>query len=136
METFLLKNERQRHRTGTGGSHTLNPFNIVPARLFERVRCTKSQSSFLNICFRLSGFQSSLLLLLSKQEWQKRIRCVKFHFQDCRGVAWLRYRNRTEITVLMCEQKPYPAWFSCRRKTYPLWKTAQGSVYMEVGYPR
>ena len=27
-----------------------------------------------------------------------------------------RYRNRAKITVLMCENKPYPLWFSCRRK--------------------
>ena len=25
-----------------------------------------------------------------------------------------------EITVLMCEQKPYPVVFSCRRKSYPV----------------
>ena len=23
----------------------------------------------------------------------------------------LRYRNRAEITGLLCEQKPYPRWF-------------------------
>ena len=26
------------------------------------------------------------------------------------------YRNRDEITILVCEQKPYPLWFSCRHK--------------------
>ena len=26
------------------------------------------------------------------------------------------YRNRDEITVLVCEEKPYPLWFSCRHK--------------------
>ena len=26
----------------------------------------------------------------------------------------------TEITVLVCELKPYPIWFSCRRKSYSL----------------
>ena len=36
------------------------------------------------------------------------------------GAASLRYRNRAEIFVLICEQKPYPLWFSIRRKTYPV----------------
>ena len=34
--------------------------------------------------------------------------------------ASLRYRNRAEIFVLICEQKPYPLWFSIPRKTYPV----------------
>ena len=32
----------------------------------------------------------------------------------------IRYRNRSEITVRMTEQKPYPVWFSCLRKSYPV----------------
>ena len=33
----------------------------------------------------------------------------------------LRYRSHTEITVLLCERKPFPMWFSCcRRKSYPV----------------
>ena len=32
----------------------------------------------------------------------------------------LRYRNGTEITVGMCELKPYPEWLSCRPKSYPV----------------
>ena len=32
--------------------------------------------------------------------------------------AWEATRNGVEITVLMCEQKPDPIWFSCRHKTY------------------
>ena len=34
--------------------------------------------------------------------------------------APLRITNRTEITVLMCKQEPYPLWFSCRRKSDPV----------------
>ena len=26
---------------------------------------------------------------------------------------------RAEITVLLCEQKPYPVWLSCRRTEKP-----------------
>ena len=36
------------------------------------------------------------------------------------GAASLRYRNRAEIFVLICEQKPYPLWFSIRCKSYPV----------------
>ena len=38
------------------------------------------------------------------------------HLRVRRGTASLRYRNRAKIIVLMCEEKPYPVWFSCRRK--------------------
>ena len=36
------------------------------------------------------------------------IRYVTLYFRDQRRAALLRYRNRTEITVFMCEQKLYP----------------------------
>ena len=29
------------------------------------------------------------------------------HFQDRRGAASFLYRNRSEVTVLVCEHKPY-----------------------------
>ena len=38
--------------------------------------------------------------------------------RDRRGAASVRYRDRAKITVLMCEQKHYPVWFSCQRKSY------------------
>jgi len=45
---------------------------------------------------------------------------VTLHFWDQRGAASLRYRNRTEITVLyMYEQKSYPVWFLCWCKSNP-----------------
>ena len=43
-----------------------------------------------------------------------------FPLRGRRGTGLFRYRNRTEITVLMCEEKLYPLWFSCRRKSYPV----------------
>ena len=45
---------------------------------------------------------------------------VTLHFRDPRGAASLRYRNRVEISVLICEQKPYPLWFLCWRKSNPV----------------
>ena len=46
---------------------------------------------------------------------------MTLHFRDQGGATSLRYRNRAKITVLVCEQKPYAAWFSCRRRSYPVW---------------
>ena len=40
------------------------------------------------------------------------IRYVTLHFRDRRGTVLLGYKNRSEITVLMCDQKPYALWFS------------------------
>ena len=48
------------------------------------------------------------------------IQYAMLHFWDQRGTASLRYRNRTEITVLMCKQKPYPVRFSFPCKSYNL----------------
>ena len=42
------------------------------------------------------------------------------HFRDRRNAS-LRYRNRAEITVLMCEQKLYPVWLSRRCKSFPVY---------------
>ena len=36
---------------------------------------------------------------------------MTLHFQDRRGAALLRYRNRAKINVLMCEEKRYLVWF-------------------------
>ena len=85
--------------------------------------------SLLNIHFPLSMFKSSLLLILfrqgvntcSRNYEETRLRYVTIQFHDRRGAAHaasLRYRNRSEITVLICERKPYLVWFSCPRKSY------------------
>ena len=47
-------------------------------------------------------------------------RYVTLLFKDLRGAASLCYRNCAENTVLICEQKPYPVWFSYRLKTFPV----------------
>ena len=46
---------------------------------------------------------------------------MALHFTDERGEDSLRYRNRAEITVLMCEQKPYPVGFLSRRESHLLY---------------
>ena len=48
------------------------------------------------------------------------IRYVTVHFRDGCGTASLRYRNCAE-TVRICEQKPYPVWFSYWRKSDRVW---------------
>ena len=46
------------------------------------------------------------------------IRYGTHHFRDRGDAASIRFRNRAEITVLMCEQKPLSVWFSYRCKSY------------------
>ena len=38
-----------------------------------------------------------------------------------RSFAPLQKWRRNKTTVLMCEQKPYPLWFSSRRTSYPIY---------------
>ena len=47
---------------------------------------------------------------------------VTLQFREWRCVCAVsfRYRNRTEIIVLICEQKPCQVCFSCRRKSSPV----------------
>ena len=33
---------------------------------------------------------------------------LTFHFGDWHSAALLQYRNRNKITIVICEQKPYP----------------------------
>ena len=73
----------------------------------------------------LSGFQASLLFTHFRyapntccSHCSKVWHYMTPHFRDQhRAVTLSRYRNRAQITVPMCEQKPYLVWFSCRRKS-------------------
>ena len=115
-------------QSGTSRSHTSN---IVRPRLAERVWWTKFQSPLLNICSRLSGFQSSLLLIyfrdgpnrcsLHQSMAQKLSDMWRSIFEIGRpGAASLRHRNRAATTVLVCEQMTFVAWFWRWRKIYPV----------------
>ena len=106
-KSYTIKNEEQRYWTGTSHSHTSN---IMPERLAERICWTKSRQSSPWIFTRLNPFQSSFIL---------------FHFRygpnTCaRVAASLCDRNRAEITVLVCQKKPYPVRFSCLRRSHPV----------------
>ena len=46
------------------------------------------------------------------------IQYVTLHFIDPCSAASLCFRYHSEITVLMCKQKPYPVWFLCQYKSY------------------
>ena len=37
---------------------------------------------------------------------------MTLHLRGRRAAASLRYRNRAEITVIVCVQKPHQVWFS------------------------
>ena len=46
---------------------------------------------------------------------------MKLNFRDRRRLALSRYRNRAEITFLMCERKPYLGMVLLRRReSYPV----------------
>jgi len=70
--------------------------------------------NYINIYFRPSSFQSrsyfftSTVRACSPKCDTEPIQYVTLYFRDQRGAASLRYGNRAKITVLMCEQKPYP----------------------------
>ena len=77
----------------------------------------------MNIDFRLSGLQSSFLLIHFRYcpntclqctiVWQRTYPICRRSIFDI-GPAQLR----AEIPVGVCELKPYPVWFSYRRKRY------------------
>ena len=54
-----------------------------------------------------SVFTSSTVQIHCTECGTEPILYVTLHFLDRRGAASLCYRNRSEITVNICEQKPY-----------------------------
>ena len=86
-------------------------------------KCTKSsmdreQDDYFCLGFVHTILDSFLCVVTKSYPVWSPIRFLNLRFRDRRGADSLRYRNRAKITVLMCEQKPYPVWFSCRRKSY------------------
>lgn len=120
---------RQLHRPRTSPSHKSNI--VTGERLAERVWCTNFQSSLI---FEYS-LPSQCVPVLAPAHFippvkvwipvhtttKKPLRYVTIQFHGRRGAALadsLRYKNRSQISLLICEQKPYLLWFSCRRKSY------------------
>ena len=62
----------------------------------------------------------------------KSIRYVARHFRDWRGAASLCHRNRAEITILMCKQKPFSVWLLCRHEKLPciVWTPIQYVTFL------
>ena len=48
--------------------------------------------------------------------WCDHLTDLTLHFRDRHA----QLRSVTEITVVMCSQKPYPVWFPYRRQSYPV----------------
>ena len=99
---------------GPGRHKSFTQSNIVPAWLDERVWCTKFLFLLLKIYFRLSGFQYSLILIISAVVQIGIYIAPKY---DTKPIRYVTLHLQT-ITVLMWEQKPYPVWFSWWRKSY------------------
>ena len=117
---------RQLHRPRTSPSHKSNI--VTGERLAERVSCTNFQSSLI---FEYS-LPSQCVPVLAPAHFIPS-RCEYLFTQLRRNLSdmWrsnftvgaaLRSqtlsvtKNRSQISVLICEQKPYLLWFSCRRK--------------------
>ena len=71
--------------------------------------------------FSLAMFTLYLITFRADTKVWTPIPYVTRHSREQRGTASFRYRNRAEITVLMCEQRHYLVWFSCRRKSFIVW---------------
>ena len=103
--------------------HTLTS-NIVEERLAERVWFSNSQSSLLNIYFRLKGFQSSFLLIyfrygpstftLHQNVADKT--CTMHHFQDRRGAVTEMAPKSPFVCVNRSPISPVwlPVWYDFR----------------------
>ena len=107
--------------------HTHVPAGVVIWELYERVWCTKFQSSGIFTSVSVGSSPRSYLFTSAKVRMvftpkydTKPVRYVTL-LRDRRGAVSLRHRNRAEITVLVCEQKTYPVWLSWRRKSNPVW---------------
>ena len=127
-DSFLCRNMQRTFRYSMNGNRTeleqvvqSHTSNIAPERLAERVWCTKSQSSLLNIYFRLSGFQSSLLLihfcygpntcLHYTQEWYRISSICDSSPLQTPVRRSFTYRNRAKIGSVWVSRKPptYPS---------------------------
>ena len=125
-DSFLCRNMQRPFRYSMNGNRTeleqvvqSHTSNIAPERLAERGWCTKSQSSLLNIYFRVSGFQSSLLLihfcygpntcLHYTQEWYRISSICDSPLQTPVRRSFT-YRNRAKIRSI---------WVSRKLPTYP-----------------
>ena len=113
---YSMNSNRQETGTRRSWSHTSN---ITPERLAERVWWTKSwifisvpvDCSLIAPTYSLPprcDYPFTLHQYVTEPIWY-----MTLHFQDRHGVASLRHRNSTEITVLMCEQESHPVLFSC-----------------------
>ena len=90
----------------------------------NEAKCTTFLVKMSFICIRMKNHllikgRALNLVLIQRpggtRKWPFRDRCDAAR----RSAASVRYRNCADITILMCEQKPYyPVWFSCRRKSY------------------
>ena len=121
--------EQQQHRTGTSRSHTPNTVleplaqrvcALIPSphsRMFTSVSVGSILRSYL--------FTSTTTVRIGVHSAPKygteTIRYVTLLFRYWCGAASLRYRNHAEITVVVCEQKPYPVFAPAQKLSGTAW---------------
>ena len=73
--------------------------------------------------YSFTSAMGRIVVHTAPQYGQKLIPYMTLHLRStflC-GAASFRYRNRAATIVVVCEQKPYSAWFSRWRKNYPVY---------------
>ena len=120
FKIFLLKKLARFSRlvwkeTARGGRSRSHTSNIVPAQ-WPRGLGALNPVLTLNIYFRLSRFQSSLLLLIGVHTAPKYGTLnLSDMFQDQRGEVSLNHRKRAEI-ILCVKRSPFWCDFRCGAK--------------------
>ena len=128
FKIFLLKKLAKFSRlvwteTARGGRSRSHTSNIVPAQ-WPRGLGALNPVLTLNIYFRLSRFQSSLLLIYFREGPNRCSHCSKvWHTEPVRYVSRSARRSitpsqKSHRNHLVCEEKPFLVWFSLRRKSY------------------
>ena len=130
-----FSNPPLQEKRGKGGSRMYTRIKRIPTRLpswnyvyfLEPVLLNKKLSCYPN---KATGEALSFDLgyhhiIVDRFSWSHEkpsgivwipIRYVTLHLRDQRGAVSLRHRNRAATTVLVCESKPCPVWFSWLRK--------------------
>ena len=54
-----------------------------------------------------------MFTFIERFQSQNKATCICWYYTGC---ASLRHRNLAATTVLVCEPRPYPVWFSCGPK--------------------
>jgi len=101
-----------------------SPFPFIFIFSFSYI-CFEKANTFCPVAFKVNSLSVKLVQTFACKfqrliGWNQNVAWAMWCFTFEISAAQLRCSNRPEITVLVCEQKLYPVWFSCGRKSYLL----------------